>query len=117
MPQPDDSNEEAIKRLDERLDAFETATKRGPNKASSEAAMGEGYRLLGGVIGGVLGGLGFGWLFDHFLHTTPWGMVAGLMLGTALSAYNAYTSANRTAAKLNAPAPPVVRNEDEDLNR
>ena len=55
--------------------------------------MGEGYRLMGEVIGGVLGGLGLGWVFDHFVHTTPFGLVVGLLLGTAASAYAAMKSA------------------------
>jgi F0F1-type ATP synthase assembly protein I len=39
---------------------------------------------------------------DHFAHTTPFGMVIGLLLGTAASAYAAVKSADRmgrTAAK------------------
>jgi F0F1-type ATP synthase assembly protein I len=32
---------------------------------------------------------------DHFAHTTPFGMVIGLLLGTAASAYAAMKSAER----------------------
>ncbi len=103
MSQPDDESQEALDRLQTRLDALtaERTPKRAAD-ASAERSMGEGYRLLGEVIGGVLGGLGLGWLVDTFAHTTPFGMVIGLLLGTAASAYAAVKSAEkigRTARK------------------
>jgi ATP synthase protein I len=96
MSQPDDESQEALQRLQTRLDAL-TAERTPKSKAdgSAERSMGEGYRLLGEVIGGVLGGLGLGWLVDHFAHTTPFGMVIGLLLGTAASAYAAMKSADK----------------------
>jgi ATP synthase protein I len=96
MSQPDDDSQEALRRLQNRLDAFDG--QRAPEAGAGEAAersIGEGYRLLGEVIGGVLGGLGLGWLVDRFAHTTPFGMVIGLLLGTAASAYAAVKSADR----------------------
>jgi len=103
MSQPDDESKEALKRLQDRLDTFDG--QRAPKAQSSDTAersMGEGYRLLGEVIGGVLGGLGIGRKVDYFAHTTPFGMVIGLLLGTAASAYAAMKTAermNRDAAK------------------
>jgi ATP synthase protein I len=103
MPQPDDESHEALKRLDQRLDAFDgQRASKAPVDGSAESGMGQGYRLLGEVIGGVLGGIGLGWVVDYFAHTTPFGMVIGLLLGTAASAYAAMKSAermNRAAAK------------------
>ena len=96
MSQPDDDSQEALKRLQNRLDTFEG--QRAPKVeagGSAESSMGDGYRLLGEVIGGVLGGLGLGWTVDHFAHTTPFGMVIGLLLGTAASAYAAMKTAER----------------------
>ena len=96
MSQPDDDSQEALKRLQNRLDTFEG--QRAPKVeagGSAESSMGDGYRLLGEVIGGVLGGLGLGWTVDHFAHTTPFGMVVGLLLGTAASAYAAMKTAER----------------------
>lgn len=96
MSQPDDDSQEALKRLQNWLDTFDG--QRAPKAeagGSAESSMGDGYRLLGEVIGGVLGGLGLGWLVDHFAHTTPFGMVIGLLLGTAASAYAAVKSAER----------------------
>jgi ATP synthase protein I len=97
MPQPDDDSQEALRRLDKRLEAFKVSEKPVPDVA--ERGVGEGYRLLGEVIGGILGGLGLGWVFDHFAHTTPFGMVIGLLLGTAASAYAAMKSADAGAKR------------------
>jgi ATP synthase protein I len=100
MSQPDDDSHAALKRLDERLKAFKAddAPAAGDGGAS-ERGVGEGYRLLGEVIGGILGGLGLGWLFDHVAHTTPFGLVVGLLLGTAASAYAAMKSADASAKR------------------
>ena len=96
MPQPDEDSQEALRRLQTRLDTL--TAERTPKVSAekpAESSMGDGYRLLGEVIGGVLGGLGLGWVVDHFAHTTPFGMVIGLLLGTAASAYAAMKSAER----------------------
>jgi ATP synthase protein I len=96
MSQPDEESHEAFKRLDERLDAFDGQRTSKPTAGgTAERGVGEGYRLLGEVIGGVLGGIGLGWAVDYFAHTTPIGVVVGLLLGTALSAYTAVKSADR----------------------
>ena len=101
MSQPDEESQEALKRLQDRLDTFDgqRAPKTEAGGGSAESSMGDGYRLLGEVIGGVLGGLGLGWLVDHFAHTTPFAMVIGLLLGTAASAYAAVKSADRMGRK------------------
>lgn len=96
MSQPDEESQEALRRLDERLEAFDG--KKKPEAASAGAAergVGEGYRLLGEVIGGVGGGIGLGWVFDHYAHTMPIGVVVGLLLGTGVSAYVAVKGAER----------------------
>jgi ATP synthase protein I len=96
MSQPDEESHEALKRLDKRLETFDAG--RAPKTAagaSVESGVGQGYRLLGEVIGGVLGGLGLGWAVDYFAHTTPIGIVVGLLLGTAGSAWVAMKSADR----------------------
>jgi ATP synthase protein I len=98
MSQPDDESQEALQRLQTRLDALTAErTPKASTEKSAESSMGEGYRLLGEVIGGVLGGLGLGWVVDHFAHTTPFGLVIGMLLGTAVSAYAAMQTANRMA--------------------
>jgi ATP synthase protein I len=100
MSQPDEESQEALKRLQERLEAFDDkrSLKSAP-RGSVEQGVGEGYRLLGEVIGGVLGGIGLGWVVDRVAHTTPFGVVIGLLLGTAASAYAAVKSADRSGRK------------------
>ena len=103
MSQPDDESQEALRRLDQRLDAFDGQRASKPLAAgAAERGVGEGYRLLGEVIGGVVGGIGLGWAFDYFMHTMPIGVVVGLLLGTAASAFVAVKGAermNKSAAK------------------
>ncbi len=79
-------------------------------------ASGEGYRLLGQMLGGVLGGVGLGWLFDHFAHTTPLGVIGGLLIGSGLSIYATVRTASAMsakAAKTTAPSVPAADDEDE----
>lgn len=96
MPQSDDESQEALKRLQDRLDALTAERKPTESaEAAAQTSMGEGYRLLGEVIGGVVGGLGLGWVVDRFAHTTPFGIVVGLLLGTAVSGYVAVKSGDR----------------------
>ena len=116
MSPPEDTREEALKRLDARLDAAEAAQQR---QASGEAhlAMARGYRFLGEVVGGVLGGVGLGWLVDRFAGTGPWGVVGGLLIGTGLSIFVAVKSAaqmQRQAMERAGPLPSVPDDEDED---
>jgi ATP synthase protein I len=98
MSEPNDESQEALNRLQSRLDALTAErTPKGSVAGMAERGVGEGYRLLGEVIGGVLGGIGLGWVFDHFAHTTPFGLVIGLLLGTAAAGYAAVKSADATA--------------------
>ena len=92
MPHPNDLPDEALKSLDQRLGAAEAAQVR---KVSGDtyAAMAQGYRFLGEVVGGVLGGVGLGWLVDRFAHTTPFGLVGGLLIGVGVSSFVAIRGA------------------------
>ena len=116
MASPDDPNEEALSRLDRKLDAFEAERARKVAPGGNRA-LGDGYRFLGEVIGGVLGGLGLGWLLDHFAHTTPLGLIGGMLIGTGLSIFIAVRGASRMAndaSKAAGPLPSVPDDEDED---
>jgi ATP synthase protein I len=114
MSQPDDDSQQALRRLDRRLETFSAdRARKGGAAGSPESGIGEGYRLLGEVIGGVLGGLGLGYAVDHYAHTTPFGIVIGLLAGTAASAYAAFKSADRTARKAT-PAPDLRDGDDEE---
>jgi ATP synthase protein I len=74
MPHPNESPDEALRSLDQRLGAAEAAQAR-TTSPETHAALAQGYRFVGEVVGGVLGGTGLGWLLDRFAHTQPWGLV------------------------------------------
>lgn len=116
MPKPDDQRDEALKRLDQRLDALEAGRAKPPSALGSKAA-GDGYRLLAELIGGVLGGLGLGWVIDRFAGTAPLGMVGGLLIGLGASVFMIVRQATRMSAKASAeagPAKSVPFDDEED---
>jgi ATP synthase protein I len=96
MPQTDEPPDEALKRLGERLGKAEAA-RASVAGATTQRAMGQGYRFLSEVVGGVLGGLGFGWLVDRIAHTQPFGLVGGLLIGVGVSTFVAVRGAGRWA--------------------
>ena len=98
MPHPDNSRDEAIRRLDERAAALEERTTQTPRDYGSKAA-GYGYRLMGVLIGGVFVGLGFGAGADVVLKTAPWGMIIGVLVGFGVSIWMAVRSAQRMTAE------------------
>jgi ATP synthase protein I len=113
MPQSDDRPDEALGRLNEELQAFEAARARA---ASPEAyrRIGEGYRLLAELIGGLLGGVGFGWLFDRFAHTAPWGIAVGVAAGAGVSVYMAAHTVTRMGKTALGQAPPAAKLDDDE---
>ena len=116
MPKPDESRKEASQTLDDRLKAFEAERAR---KMSGDAhlALGRGYRFVGEVVGGVLGGVGLGWLFDRIVHTQPWGLIGGLLIGTGLSisvAMRGAANGVKQALEESGPLPSVPDDDDND---
>ena len=109
-------DEEALRRLDERADALEARTTGRPRQSFGAGDLGAGYRVVAELIGGVLGGLGLGWGVDRFAGTGPWGMVAGLLVGSGLAIFLVARSAGRMSTQASAKAGPVssVPFDDED---
>jgi ATP synthase protein I len=98
MPHPENSRDEAIRRLDERAAALQERTTQTPRDYGSKAA-GYGYRLMGVLIGGVFVGLGFGAGADVVFKTAPWGMIIGVLVGFGVSIWMAVRSAQRMTAE------------------
>ena len=114
MPKAHDPREEAIRRLDERADALEARTTRNVPDYGGKAAA-QGAQLVAGLIGGPLVGLAFGWGFDYFAGTEPWGLIVGLLIGFAASVFLAMRTAQRmTAAAKDWPVAEPVLDDDED---
>lgn len=112
-PKPGDTGRDPLAQLDSDLASFEASRRKASSGLSGEA--GAGYRLLGQMLGGVLGGIGLGWLVDHFAHTSPWGLVLGLLIGAGLSIYSAVRTASEMAARLGSgKGPPAPPDDDED---
>jgi ATP synthase protein I len=119
MPQSDDQSREAIDRLDARLDAFEAERARpasGLLGMGGSGAGGVGYRMVSEIVSGLLGGAALGWLLDHFAGTAPWGIVGGLVLGSAAAIFLAARLASRMGAQSlkDHPAKSVPFDDDED---
>lgn len=115
MPKPP-TDEEALERLDKRLDALAARTTRKGGTGFSDEASGAGYRLVAELVSGVLGGLGLGWLVDRYAGTSPFGMISGLLLGTIAAVYLVVKAASRMSDRARdvAPGKPVPFDEDDD---
>jgi len=112
-PDPRDQTESSahgpasLARLERGLEAFEAARAKASSAPGLGGAAGEGYRVLGQMLGGVLGGVGLGWLADKLAHTSPLGLVMGLVLGSGLSIYSAIRTASRLGADTKVRSKPV----------
>jgi ATP synthase protein I len=89
-----------LQRLGERL-ARERAAQSsdGPaeDRATTASGYARGFRLSSELVAGVVVGAGLGLLIDHWLGTSPWGLVIFLLLGFAAGVLNIA----RTAAAKN----------------
>ena len=110
-PRSGNEGRDPLARLDSDLASFEASRRKTP---SGMGEAGAGYRLLGQMIGGVLGGIGLGWLVDHFAHTSPWGLVLGLLIGAGLSIVSTVRTASRLSARAEGKAGPVAAVPDDD---
>jgi ATP synthase protein I len=85
-----------LQRLGERL-AREQAAKpsEGPleERATTASGYARGFRLSSELVAGVVVGAGLGLLVDHWLGTSPWGLMIFLLLGFAAGVLNVVRSA------------------------
>lgn len=85
-PPDKSSDQDELNDLDKRLKAID-ARKRKTHDVSGEVGANQGYQALGELLGGILGGLGLGWLSDEYLHTRPFGVIIGAILGMIVAVY------------------------------
>lgn len=83
-------------RLGERLDrarADENRGRSGGGGAPTPSGLGVGFRIGIELVASLLVGLALGWVFDHFLGTRPWGLIAFFFIGAAAGMINAFRAA------------------------
>ena len=117
MPPPEESREEAIRRLEQRAGALEARADQTPRDYGAQAHS-YGYRLLGLLLGGVCVGLGFGWAIDAVAKTTPFGTIVGVLVGFAVSVWMAVRTARRMTAEASqewGPPQDLGPDVDEDV--
>jgi ATP synthase protein I len=61
--------------------------------ASDPSAMARGFRLSTELVAGVLVGAAFGWVLDHLLGISPWGLIVFLLLGFTAGVLNVMRAA------------------------
>ena len=117
MSKPTESREEAIKRLNDSASSLETRTRATQSQeAAGQAAASQAWRILADLLGGVLVGLALGFVSDQFLGTRPWGLIAGVLLGFAVSVWMAWQTSKRLMAEAKASGvePQSVPFDDEE---
>ena len=86
-----------LQRLGERL-ARDEATRSSGGAAEDRATTASGYakglRLSSELVAGVVVGAGLGLLIDHWLKSSPWGLIVFGMLGFAAGVLNVVRAVN-----------------------
>jgi ATP synthase protein I len=91
--------------LDQRLSKIrdgrkiETEQPGGGDGAARASAMAIGFRLSSELIAGVIVGALLGWGFDRFLSTSPFGLIAFVLLGFIAGVVNVIRSAGVAQGK------------------
>ncbi len=121
MAKPHDQRDEASSDFEKRLEGLEAQRSKTATYAAGKS-LNEGYRLVASLISGVLVGLGLGWLIDHLIsprlgaHTSPWGLIGGLLVGIGVSLFNVVRVSARMSkqALKDNPAPAVPFDDNDD---
>jgi ATP synthase protein I len=92
---------------DARIDALEARLKAArereeqrnrPKVQGTDANYRSGNRALASLLGGIIGGLVIGFAIDALAGSAPWGLLAGLFLGTVSAFRSIILSANTRPA-------------------
>ena len=108
-PQEPPKPEDALSDLRRRVDAGRKTGEAQPPDSAASLAVRFGGEFGAGVIVGAL--LGFG--ADHFLHTSPWGLLIGLTLGFVTGVVNVVRVA-QSYNRANPPDPNARPAPDDD---
>lgn len=88
-----------IDALDQRLKAAKEREEERNRPSGSTAGADANYRMgskvLSELIGGIGGGALVGWVIDHFVGTTPWGLLVMMFLGIIVAFRNIIRISNR----------------------
>jgi ATP synthase protein I len=102
MTRPDDPDRIRLDRLAHELEQLrrqqrgdDQPQRQHPHAAASHLVL----RLLTDLIAGLIAGLLLGWGLDTWLQTTPWGIVAGSLLGLAAGVRNVLRTADAVSRK------------------
>jgi ATP synthase protein I len=77
--------------------AGQPADSPGDDRATAASGYARGFRLSSELVAGVVVGAGLGWLIDHVLGISPWGLIVFLLLGFAAGVLNVMRSAGVAA--------------------
>lgn len=89
-------------RLAEVRAARDAETVRAEASRTAGTAMGIGFRIGIELVVGVCIGTGGGYALDRWLHTAPWLMILGLLVGFAAGLRNVFRSADSYGQKWDA---------------
>lgn len=104
-------HDERLRALREKIEAGRRrdAERTGEGTKSSMAGVAEALKLGSEFVAGVIVGAAFGWAFDYFLGTSPWGLIVFLLLGFAAGTLNVLRATGRVAE----PDPRRIRQRDD----
>ncbi len=84
-----------LQRLGKRLETASRSPENdnGPRQAANASGFAVGFRMSTELVAGVLVGGLIGWLLDHWLGISPWGLIVFLLLGFAAGVLNVMRAA------------------------
>lgn len=96
---PRSDHDERLRALREKIEAGRRrdAERTGQGTKSSMSGIAEALKLGSEFVAGVIVGAAFGWAFDYFLGTSPWGLIVFLLLGFAAGTLNVMRATGRVA--------------------